>query len=125
MKGVLTQSGFLAMAMEARTDKTACFARGLVAGYYSIENNCNMDNVHCADGILAGIELRKALLSFDGKTTDEDVKQSIGKIFDPDNQEEVPVEIFENSGRVEKVLQLRGGRVWAETLASPPTLPAF
>ncbi len=100
MTGFMTESKLLAIALEQLRSKKADpdHLSGLIAGYHDINNPCHFRNEYCAEGVVAGKELRQLLLRLDGKADDDRIEREVSRILFPDTPECVPDTVFVLAG---------------------------
>lgn len=116
--GVMTERKLMAMFSEAvGPSMDPDYRSGLVAGYYSLESPCHL-NVCCAEGVMAGKDLRQLFLSLDGKADDDQVNASIVKLLFPEETEFVPYVVFERAD------WSCGSRGWVDPFVIGDALPA-
>lgn len=91
MRGVMTEKEFLGIISEqlesAKVDPR--YRSGLISSFNDIDNPCHLQDLACADGVLAGKELRQLFLNL-GKMDDEQVERAVAKILFPDMSECLP-----------------------------------
>lgn len=91
MTGVMTERKLLAIAFEQLgSDVNPAYRSGLIAGYHDINNPCHLQDVPCAEGVVAGKELRGLFLRLDGKADDDQVEREVFRILFPDAPEPLP-----------------------------------
>ena len=93
MTGVMTESKLMGIVTEQlglakKTDPD--YFSGLIAGFYGIETPCHLRNVLCAEGVVAGEELRELFLRLDGKADDESTAAAVVRILFLETSECVP-----------------------------------
>lgn len=105
MNGVMTERKFVAMVLELakrvgrrRKEINADYCSALVNAFYGIDNPCHLRNMSCAEGVVAGKELRELFLRLDGKADDDRVKEEISLILLPDASERIPGDVVRRAG---------------------------
>jgi hypothetical protein len=102
MKGVMTEQKLLGIVKDLLFERFGSeidprYREGFCAGFHDLACPCLGDSVPCAEGFLAGQNIRRTFLTFHGGTTDADVVAMLRLALDPDAGERIPAAVYKSA----------------------------
>ncbi len=100
MRGVMTEQKLTGIVKDLLRERFGSnvdpdYRAGFCAGFHELPSPCAFkQSIMCAEGFLAGQNVRATFLSFHGGTTDDIAVAMVRAAMDPDAGERIPKEVY-------------------------------